>query len=263
MKRALQIVAFVLFAIALAGLMGFIYIERENQILADINVRICRETDRGFLNKTELLETAEAIDSIGTTKIKRIDTNKLEEIISSNPYVENVDVFVNIDNQLMINVREKSVVLRIFNQNNKGYYIDKNAGILPLSNQFSSRVLVANGYIDVPYLKGFNSIFDSVYNTTSASDSALLVALFTLTKIISQSNFLQAQISQIYVNSKGEFDLIPQLGNQLIHFGSMEDAEEKLDKLELFYKKALVKEGWEKYKTINLKYKNQVVCTKK
>jgi len=263
MKTIIQIIVFVLFTIALSGLMGFIYLERGNQILNDINIRICRESDKGFLNENELYETIESTDSIRTKKVKQINTNKLEEIISMNPYVENVDAFVNIDNHLMINISEKSVILRIFNQNNKGYYIDENAGILPLSNQYSPRVLIANGYIDIQYAKGFTSIYDSVYNSPAKADSALLSALFLLTKIINQNNFLQAQISQIYVNSKGEFDLIPQLGDQLIQLGCIENAEKKLNKLEIFYKKALVKEGWKKYKTINLKYKNQVVCTKK
>lgn len=257
MKKIIQITAFVLFAAALSGLMGFIYLERENQMLNGINVRVCRDGDKGFLSETALYEIIEATDSIHTRKIKQINTNKLEQLISEDPYVENVDVFVNINNDLMVNVNEKRTVLRVFNQQAKGYYIDENAGILPLSNQFTPRVLVANGYINVPYMKGHENIYDSVYDPTALSE------LFTLTKLIRQNNFLQAQISQIYVNSKGEFDLIPQLGNQLIHLGSIDNAEKKLNKLDVFYKEALVKTGWDKYKTINLKYKNQVVCTRK
>jgi len=81
--------------------------------------------------------------------------------------------------------------------------------------------------------------------------------------LINQNKFLKAQISEIYLNSKGEFDLIPQLGNHLIRFGTMEDASTKLNNLDIFYRKALIGEGWDKYETINLKYKNQVVCKRK
>jgi cell division protein FtsQ len=35
----------------------------------------------------------------------------------------------------------------------------------------------------------------------------------------------------------------------------------KLENLKLFYQKALPKVGWERYSSINLKYKNQIVCT--
>ena len=44
---------------------------------------------------------------------------------------------------------------------------------------------------------------------------------------------------------------------------NIDNAENKLAKLEVFYKEAMMKSGWEKYKIINLKFKNQVVCTKK
>ena len=33
--------------------------------------------------------------------------------------------------------------------------------------------------------------------------------------------------------------------------------------LQLFYEQAIPKVGWDKYEMINLKYKNQIVCTKK
>ena len=257
MKRVIQIVAFILFAIALIGLMGFIYLERENQMLNEITVRVCRDGDKGFLIEKDLYALIEKTDSIRTKTFKQIDVNTLEQIISKNPYVEKTDVFVNINNNLIVNVKEKIAVLRIFNQHAAGYYIDKNANLLPLSNQYTPRVLIANGYIDIPQIKEYKNIYDSVYS------KSVLIELFILTNLINQNNFLQALICQIYVNSKGEFDLIPQLGKQIIQLGSIDNAEEKLNKLEIFYKKSMMKAGWEKYETINLKYKDQVVCTKK
>lgn len=257
MKKIIHISVFVLFAIALMALMGFIYIERSNQILHEINIKICRDTSQGFISENELHTLIHSMDSIHTAKIKNINTNKLEQKILQNPYVEDVDVFVNINNDLMVNVSEKRVVLRVFNQDSDGYYIDENADILPLSLNYTPRVLIANGYLNTPYVRPFQNINDSVY------DSSKLKDLLKITKLINQNQFLNAQISQIYINSKGEFDLIPQLGNQLIQFGKIDDAEQKLNNLEVFYKEALAKAGWEKYKTINLKYKKQVVCTRR
>jgi cell division protein FtsQ len=47
-------------------------------------------------------------------------------------------------------------------------------------------------------------------------------------------------------------------------FGEAKDFEEKFEKLKTFYTEGLNKtDGWNKYSTINIKYKNQVVCTKK
>lgn len=257
MKKVIQISLFVLFAVATAGLMGFIYVERGKQPVSDVVIRISRSTPHGFLDTAIVRKAAELPDSIYHIRVRDIPVRKIEKSVRKNPFVENADAYVNIDNQLIINVKEKKPVLRVFNRSHKGFYIDNEGNIFPLSNHYTSRVVVANGYFDVPYQNGHSSIFDTVYHDTP------LVDLFTLTQLIRKNTFLNAQISQLYVNSRGEYDLVPELGNHLIRFGTMEDASGKLQKLELFYKKALIKEGWDKYEIINLKYKNQVVCEKK
>ena len=181
----------------------------------------------------------------------------LENKLINNPFVKSVDVFVTIDKNLIINIEEKEAMLRIYNQKHDGFYIDHSGNIIPLSTNYTPRVMIANGYIDVALMEEHYNIYDTTYHQTPLAD------LFELTNLISQNNFLKAQIGQIYVNSQGEFDLVPQLGNHLIRLGTIEDVSQKLENLELFYKKALIREGWEKYEIINLKYKNQVVCKRK
>ena len=78
-----------------------------------------------------------------------------------------------------------------------------------------------------------------------------------------KNNFLKTQITQIYINDKSEFELIPLLGDQIILFGDISRLDEKLMYLETFYRQETKNLGWTQYKTINLKFKNQVVCTKK
>jgi cell division protein FtsQ len=57
-------------------------------------------------------------------------------------------------------------------------------------------------------------------------------------------------------------ELVPRLGEQIILFGTGEDASEKLEKLKAFYLQVVKQAGWDTYKTINLKFDNQVVCSK-
>jgi cell division protein FtsQ len=257
MKRIIQISLFVLFVLAVSGLMGFIYIEQGKQPVKKVVININHHGEKGFLSEKAISNVIKDFDSIPHQKVKAVKTSAIESEISNNPFVEMVDAFINIDKELIINVEEKQAFVRIYNQNHTGFYVDYDGNILPLSNDFTPRVLIANGYINItPDIKKIN-IFDSVYAKTK------LVDLFELTKLISENQFLKAQISEIYVNSRGEFDLIPQLGNHLIRFGTMEDAKIKLNNLDIFYKKALIGEGWNKYETINLKYKNQVVCKRK
>ena len=56
---------------------------------------------------------------------------------------------------------------------------------------------------------------------------------------------------------------MPQVGDYLIEFGTPEDSELKLNGLKAVYQQAFKNMGWNKYRTISVKYRNQVVCTKK
>ena len=84
-----------------------------------------------------------------------------------------------------------------------------------------------------------------------------------VTNYVRTHDFWNAQIEQVYVNADGELELIPRVGNQTILFGDEKGMEEKFSKLYTFYKEGLSKTGWNQYKTINVTFKDQVVCSKK
>ncbi len=257
MKKIIKIALFILFAVAVTGLMGFIYFEQGKQTIKQVVIKINREGEKGFLSEEAIKRMVSNYDSLPNQKVNQINTQTIESAISTNPFVEIADVFISIDKDLVVNIEEKRAFMRIFNRKSDGFYIDHSGNLFPLSNNYTPRVMIANGYIDVIPNDDKINIYDSVYADTH------LVDLFELTRLINKNKFLAAQVGQIYVNSRGEFDLVPLLGNHIIKFGTMEDAGIKLDNLDTFYKKALMSEGWEKYATINLKYKNQVICKRK
>jgi cell division protein FtsQ len=89
-----------------------------------------------------------------------------------------------------------------------------------------------------------------------------MTGLYKLAKYISHDPFLKAQIDQIYVTELNEFELIPRVGNHVIMLGTADDLDDKFRKLIVFYHLGLNKIGWNKYNVINIKFKNQVVCSK-
>ena len=88
--------------------------------------------------------------------------------------------------------------------------------------------------------------------------------IFTISLYSSQDSVLNSLIHQINITPDKEIELYPAIGDHKIIFGEGNDFEEKFNKLKLFYTEGLNKtDGWNKYSVINIKYKNQVVCTKK
>ncbi len=90
------------------------------------------------------------------------------------------------------------------------------------------------------------------------------VKLITFVEQIEEDKFWSSEIVQIVADESVGGDLrltlIPRSGDHSIVFGRIEDVEEKLDKLEIFYDTALKSKGWHKFKSISVEFKNQVVC---
>ena len=93
--------------------------------------------------------------------------------------------------------------------------------------------------------------------------------LITFVERLEKDEFWRSEIVQIVVSSTpaGELDLqlVPRSGNFTILFGPVgarRDNEEKLARLMTFYKKGLARTGWDEFRTVNVKYKGQVVCAK-
>jgi cell division protein FtsQ len=121
---------------------------------------------------------------------------------------------------------------------------------------------VANGYIfenmniDVKkhvHVKQFNK----------EGKSNILSDLQELASYIHHDPFWNSQFVQVFVNKKGEIELIPRVGAHIIILGKADAYQNKLKKLKTFYVKGLNSIGWNDYETINLKYKNQVICSKR
>ena len=68
--------------------------------------------------------------------------------------------------------------------------------------------------------------------------------------------------SDTYSDENNEIQLITLLGSHVVILGSIDRLEDKLDDLRSFYLKSTDFVDLEKYKSVDLKYKNQIVCKK-
>ena len=144
---------------------------------------------------------------------------------------------------------------------NDSYYIDEKGNLMLCSNKYTSRLPVVSGFVNEPYNKRYKLNYNHLPD--SLIDKTLLDDIYKISDYIDKSTFWKAQIEQIYVNKVYDFELVPKVGNHKIVFGGVENLESKFEKLMLFYQKGLSKTGWNEYSEINLKYKDQVVCTKR
>ena len=220
----------------------------------DIEIKITgiETDDQKFVDEEDILNTIKQFSN-GDPKgrsIGNFDLRKIETELEKSKWVKNAELFFDNKDILKVNLQEREPVARVFTTNNASFYIDTALAMLPLSDKFSARL---------PVFTGFPS--DNI--VLSAADSDLLGQVRDISVAIQKDSFRMAMIEQVDITPQRSFEMIPKIGNQLIVFGDANAAEEKFDKLELFYKEVMVKSGWNKYSVINVQYKNQLVAKRR
>lgn len=228
----------------------------------EVKIEINHDNSLPFIKDYEILNIVKLVyPEINNTEISDINLSIIKTSILSNPYVENANVSMDLNGIMHIKVKQKKPLVRVFNKKGESYYISHDKKLMPISSYGSERVVVASGEINTSYS---NSIaIKELFSADNSIENSILLKIYTTAMHISKNPFLKAQIDQIYITENREIELIPRVGDQLIILGDINDLETKFQNLEIMYQQGFQKVGWEKYSTINLKYRNQVVCTRK
>ena len=260
MKILKKTVIWIITLLYLVLVVGFVGNRYENQLCNTIDVSIEDSLSTGFLIRNDIIELLERnhVGYLGVP-LSKIKLEAIEDIILRNQIVRECKAYTGVNGTLHIDISQRTPYVRIIEQNGKGYYLDPEGNVLNLSPRCSPLVLVVNGYIHSSIKVGQPI---NVHNLSESKNNGKIREIFELTSYIHNNKLWNAQFLQVYVNKSGEFELVPRIGPHIIVLGPIDDYREKLDKLEIFYKEGLNNIGWNQYLKINLKYKDQVVCTK-
>ena len=180
--------------------------------------------------------------------LRSVNLRRIEDGLRKLQSVEDVAVYTNVfDNgvrsfgALVVKIKQREPVFRVVGSG-RAFYMDKFGKVIDWSPRYTPRVLIVGGIVSTDYARK---------------------RLLPLINFINGDSFWSAQIDQIYVNAVGELSMIPRVGEQLILFGEPEDFQIKFRNLKALYTDGFKNGGWSTYKTINVEFRNQIVCTKK
>jgi cell division protein FtsQ len=263
MKKVKHIILWSLIAIYILVVLGFVGERQQRLVCNTVEVHILDSLRSSFIFDKSIrnLLQQKGINLIGKN-FAEIDLPYLESVVSSYPPVEKAEVYKTSEGKLVIEVRQRNPILRIIDINNESYYLDDKGYMMKLSCNYTSNVIIANGNIKTGFPVN-NKINVLTLEANAKGKRVMLAELFKLAKFISNDRFWNSQIEQIFVNASGDIEVIPRVGAHIIIIGEYNDCEEKFSNLMSFYKNGLSIAGWNTYETINLKYKGQVICTKR
>ncbi len=263
-----HIIIAVLWIIGLSGLfasLAFASSKEKDTIVKNIYISINNSDVNTFIDEDDIKEFfKERNDSILNISLKNIHINSLEKALNSHPVIENADIAADINGDVTIDVSQRTPIVRIINLDGESYYIDDKSKLMPLSDKYTARVLIATGFILEPFSSRYQFSVNNISKNELFSKVSVLDDIYNISVFISKDSILTNLIHQINITNDKEIELYPSIGSHKIIFGDATNMEEKFNKLKLFYTEGLNKtDSWNKYSTINIKYKNQVVCTKK
>lgn len=239
LKRTLKYMFFFFLLVSLGFLYGFSNHRNTSKKIQKIEVEF-ESGDSYFLTQTMVNKLLIQNNTTVQNQAKSvIDLYLLEKEVLKNPYVEKASLFITIGGTLNSLIKQRVPVARIVTGNGS-YYLDSQGVKMPLSENHSARV---------PLVTGVEKDQD-------------LLKINQLLKRIVADGFLKKEIIGIHLNKHKECLLTVRSGNYKIEFGELKEIDQKFRKLKAFYNKTFLDSTIHKYKTINLKYYNQVVGVK-
>ena len=213
------------------------------KVCNDLIINIKDSTELGFINekKIALILRKENLNPIGKT-MKEINAATIEKKLLEHPVIKEVECYKTASGNIKIDIWQKKPMFRIMMNNGGNYYVDYDRKKMPLSDDFVAYVPIVTGTANNEFITG---------------------ELFDFIKFLREDKFWNSQIVQIDVDSNKEIELTPRVGNHVILLGTLENYNDKLNSLLKLYQEALNTGGWNQYSKIDLRYRNQIICTKK
>jgi cell division protein FtsQ len=183
-----------------------------------------------------LIENKRDAQSINKDKL---DLNKLEKALNTQEMIEKSDVFVSIDGVLKAVVKQKTPIARVFD-GDTSFYIDYKGNTMPLSTNFTARVPLVSGKINKKVSKDLAELF----------------------RVIHDDAFLKKNIIGVQIMPNQSLLMFNRNYNYQIDFGRPINIKSKFNNYKAVFQKAILDSSLNKYKIIDLRFTQQVVCSK-
>lgn len=222
-------------------------------------IDISDSSDYHFVTKRQLLDLAYGNSGrIVGKPVKEVSVSAIESRINVLRELKKAEVYITVDGIVHVFVEQRNPIMRVMPGDGGDYFVDEEGVVMRRRNLYNPRLHIIEGNVNIS-----SAMLNGVSIQDTSIKRSILKDIYPLVNYINDDKFWSAQIDQIYVDGNDEIDLIPRAGNQQIHLGTTENYEGKLRNLEAFYDKVLPEVGWNKYSSINLEFKDQIVCKKR
>lgn len=173
--------------------------------------------------------------------LETINTRDVEKYLSGFSNFEDVECTLTTSGFLNVKVQPMVPAIRVFD-GDKSYYINKTGKVIESKPNF---------FVDVPVVTGnFSRTFSPLQ-------------VLPLVRFIERDKVLSKLVGMIEAKDADNLILVPRIHGHVINFGDTNRLEEKRRALLSVYRKVMPYKGWNAYDTISVKFRGQVVATRR
>ena len=252
----LVLTAFAVFCLYFAAARTLSGRGREKEVCTGISVRILDSAANRFVSEEDIRDiiTSSGLNPIGMLRDK-VSLNDIETLLENRSAIKRSEVSLNRNGLLTVDITQRRPLIRV--QSSHGvFYIDDTGYIFPWINTFTSYVPVVSGHVPVKLEEGYRG-------TPEDQERKWVQDIIMLAEYIDRHPVWSSQIQQIYVEDNGDLVFYNVVGDQKIIFGPIDDIDCKFAKLKAYYTGIVPVYGWERYSEVNLKFTDQIVCSKR
>lgn len=198
-----------------------------------------------FVTAAELMKELDSLPALASGMyLREINPQSIKRTLMAIDKIEDVTVETFTDGKIEIRVTPIIPVARVFD-GDRSYYI----------NRSGKRVTATARYHkDVPVIAGHFPESDTVFTPGS---------LLPLLDFIAADSVWSRYVTMIEAMSPADIVLIPAIRDHVVVLGSPDNLDDKFHRLSRFYTEVLSKRGYDTYDTISLKWRGQIVATRR
>lgn len=216
--------------------------EAKRHIISAIDVTIDGKGNVASISEESVKEVLkEYPQAIVGQPIHAVNTLSVAEFLRKFNSFESVDCMITTHGHLKVRVVPMVPALRVFD-GDRSYYVNKDG---------KSMASIPGFHVDVPVVRGH------------FSDKLRPEYVLPVVRFVEQDSLLNNLVGMIEVKDARNILLVPRIKGHVINIGDITRLPEKREAIVTAYRKILPFKGWETYDTISVKFKGQIVATRR
>lgn len=236
MKNKWRILKILVTVILFGFLLSFSLKRFNNAKMENVSINMNQsKTPVYFIDEKDIKDLVKQYNP--TRKIGDVKIPELEKKINENPFVDSANVYMNLNGNLNVDIKQRVPVFRL-SKNGKDFYVDEKGVEFPISRNFSYPCMLVMGDVDASEYQKLGQLVEK----------------------IDKDDFSKKYFIGIK-KEKDNYNLLTSDGNYKVEIGDLENIDFKVKGFKTFVEKYLVYQNPNKYKKISVKYNNQIVTT--